>query len=263
MNTKNINFQKQHILLFVLGGFFITNAVVAEFMGVKIFSLEKSLGLSPISLELFGVKNLGLNLTAGVLLWPVVFLMTDIINEYFGKQVVKYLSWFTVGLIFYAFLMIYWAIGLSPNEWWQYESGLISGSDDVITDMDYSYRKIMGQGLWIIVGSMVAFLVGQLVDVIVFQKIRRMTGEHKIWLRATGSTLVSQFIDSFVVLFIAFYIGADWDLVRVLAIGFVNYFYKLVVAVILTPLLYIAHKYIDQYLGNQLAQSLKEQAHAQ
>ncbi|HMP29583.1 MAG TPA: queuosine precursor transporter, partial [Saprospiraceae bacterium] len=209
------------------------------------------------------VKNLGFNLSAGVLLWPVVFLMTDIINEYFGKQVVKYLSWFTVGLILYAFLMIYWAIGLSPNEWWQYESGLISGSDDVITDMDYSYRKIMGQGLWIIVGSMVAFLVGQLVDVIVFQKIRRMTGEHKIWLRATGSTLVSQFIDSFVVLFIAFYIGADWDLVRVLAIGFVNYFYKLVVAVILTPLLYIAHKYIDQYLGNQLAQSLKEQAHAQ
>jgi queuosine precursor transporter len=126
--------------------------------------------------------------------------------------------------------------------------------------MDLSYAKIMGQGLWIILGSMVAFLIGQIIDVFVFHKIKNITGEKQIWLRATGSTLVSQFIDSFVVLFIAFYIGADWDLVRVIAIGIVNYTYKFTVAVLLTPVIYGVHHLIDNYLGEPLATELKEDA---
>ncbi len=66
---------------------------------------------------------------------------------------------------------------------------------------------IFRQGLWIIIGSMVAFLIGQVLDVLVFHRIKKITGEKRIWLRATGSTLVSQLVDSFVVLFIAFYVG--------------------------------------------------------
>ena len=123
--------------------------------------------------------------------------------------------------------------------------------------MDVAFRKIFGQGLWIIFGSMVAFLIGQIVDVITFHRIKKATGEKKVWLRATGSTLVSQFIDSFVVLFIAFYIGADWELVRVLAIGVVNYIYKFGMAIVLTPLIYLAHYIIDQYLGEELANEMK------
>jgi len=106
----------------------------------------------------------------------------------------------------------------------------------------------------------VAFLVGQLVDVTVFQRLKKYTGGDKIWLRATGSTLVSQFIDSFVVLFIAFYIGADWGLVQVLAISLVNYTYKFILAILLTPLIYLAHYWIDSYLGDELAARLKHDA---
>jgi len=109
-------------------------------------------------------------------------------------------------------------------------------------------------------GSLVAFLIGQVVDVTVFHFLRAYTGSSKIWLRATGSTLVSQFIDSFVVLFIAFYIGAGWDLKLVLAIGVVNYFYKFFVAVFLTPLLYVLHYFIDFYLGKELSEQLIEEA---
>ena len=260
MGQTSFKFKREYLLLLVLGGFFITNAIVAEFMGVKVFSLEKTLGFDPLSFTLFGVDGLGLNLSAGVLLWPIVFIITDLVNEYYGRNVVKYLSWFTVGLILYSFVMIYWAIGLSPNDWWQFESGKSDIPGASISDMNRSYKAIMGQGLWIIVGSMVAFLVGQLVDVTVFQKIKKTTGENKIWLRATGSTAVSQFIDSFVVIFIAFYIGADWDLVRVLAIGLVNYCYKLLIAVVLTPLLYILHYFIDEYLGDDIATTLKNNA---
>ena len=252
---------KVNRLFFVLAGIFITNALVAEFMGVKIFSFEESLGFDSMNWTILGVKDLGFNLSAGVLLWPVVFVMTDVINEYFGKRGVKMLSNFTVILILYAFVMINMAISLAPNDWWQSESGMLdTDPSSHLSDMDLAFRKIFGQGLWIIVGSLVAFLVGQIVDVFTFHKIKKITGEKKVWLRATGSTLVSQFIDSFVVLFIAFYIGADWDIVRVLAIGLVNYIYKFALAILLTPIIYLAHHWIDNYLGHTVADRLKAEA---
>lgn len=249
-------------LFIILGGFFIANALLAEFLGIKIFSLEKLLGLAPLSMNIFGVEDLGFNLTAGVLLWPVVFVMTDIINEYFGRKGVRFLSWLVVGLILYAFLMAYLAIQTPPNGWWQSISGMRDTPGESLPDMNLAYRRIFGQGLWIIAGSVIAFLIGQLIDVIVFHRIRKMTGEDKIWLRATGSTLVSQFIDSFIVLIIAFYIGADWDLVRVLAIGIVNYMYKFTMAILLTPAIYLVHHRIDRYLGPTLAAEMKQQAAA-
>lgn len=242
-------------LFYILGSFFIANALLAEFIGVKIFSLETTLGISPANLTILGIENLSFNLTAGVLLWPVVFIMTDVINEYFGKRGVKFLSFTAAGLIAYAFFMVYFAIGLTPSDFWI--NRITSGGD---VNMDLAFNTIFGQGLWIIVGSLVAFLIGQLVDVKVFLYFRAITGSSKIWLRATGSTLVSQFIDSFVVLFIAFYIGAGWEMKLVLAIGIVNYIYKFLIAVLLTPILYLLHFLIDGYLGKELSDKLTSEA---
>jgi uncharacterized integral membrane protein (TIGR00697 family) len=237
-------------LFIFLGGFFIANALLAEFIGIKIFSLEKTFGFAPLSMTLFGVKDLGFNLTAGVLLWPVVFVMTDIINEYYGRKGVRFLSWMAVVLIIYAFLMAFLAIQAPPNDWWQSISGVRDTAANSITDMNLAFQRIFGQGLWIIVGSVVAFLIGQVIDVAVFHKIKSITGEGKIWLRSTGSTVISQFVDSFVVLLIAFWIGSDWDLVRVLAIGVVNYTYKFFMALVLTPVIYGVHGAIERYLGH-------------
>lgn len=252
MNQKSVR------LFYLLGAFFVANALLAEFVGVKIFSLEKTLGIPPFSFSFFGVENLSFNLTAGVLLWPVVFIMTDIINEYFGKKGVRLMSYTAAGLISYAYVMIYFSIAIQPADFW-----IGTGETKGVPDMDAAFRAIFGQGLWIIIGSLIAFLIGQLVDVIVFHILRRKTGEGKIWLRATGSTLVSQLIDSFVVLFVAFYIGADWNLSLVLAIGVMNYLYKFIVAVALTPLLYIIHGVIDRYLGKEESSKLMEQAAAE
>jgi hypothetical protein len=154
--------------------------------------------------------------------------------------------------------MIFTAINLVPNEWWAYESGMLNNdSANHISNMDLAFKSVMGQGLWIIIGSLIAFLIGQIIDVMVFHKIKNMTGEKMIWLRATGSTLVSQFIDSFVVLYIAFYIGNDWPFGRVMAICFVNYAYKFIMAIILTPVIYGAHHLIDNYLGKEEAAKMK------
>ncbi|AFC25945.1 queuosine precursor transporter [Saprospira grandis] len=246
---------KANRLFLVLGGFFIANAIIAEFIGVKIFSLEASGGFDPLGLMILGYE-LNLDLTAGVLLWPVVFIMTDVINEYFGAKGVRFLSQGAVVLILYAFLMVFLSIALVPASWWPGSRAGNGGPED----MQIAFQAIFGQGLWIIVGSLTAFLVGQIVDVIVFQRIKRATGESRIWMRATGSTLVSQLIDSFVVLYIAFGLGADWTFDRIIAVGTVNYIYKFTVAILLTPLLYWMHHIIDNYLGKKLADELKHTA---
>ena len=250
----NILAKKEIKLFLILGGFFIANAIIAEFIGVKIFSLEATLGLAPLSYMLFG-EQMSFNLTAGVILWPVVFIMTDIINEYYGKKGVQFLSYLAVGLVSFAFLVVFAAIHLAPADWW-----IDSASNQGVPNFQLAFTKIFGQGLWIILGSLVAFLIGQMLDVAVFHKLKQITGEQKIWLRATGSTLVSQFVDSFVVLIIAFKLGADWSWALVLAVGFNNYFYKFFLAVVLTPVIYIAHNLIDHYLGKELADQMKQEA---
>ncbi len=242
----------------VLGGIFLTNALLAEIIGVKIFSAEKTLGFDPVNWTFFGEYILDFNLTAGAVIWPVVFITTDIINEYFGKKGVKKISFLTAGLIAYSFVVISVVTILTPADFWLNVNATTPTGESF--DISYAFNTIFRQGLGIIIGSLTAFLLGQLIDVYVFQKLRAITGESKIWLRATGSTLVSQFIDSFVVLGIAFYVFGNWSLNQIIAVGIMNYLYKMVVAIVLTPLLYLGHGIIDRYLGKELAGKMMEEA---
>ena len=267
MKYQDLLEDKATRLFLLLGGFFIGNALVAEFLGVKIFSVEKSLGFLPLDFTLFGKEHLAFNMSAGVLNWPFVFVMTDIINEYFGRKGVRFLSFLTASLIGYAFLMFFLAIHLVPADFWinsHINPNLPLEQQNIIRskvgDYNYAFQLIFGQGLWIIGGSLCAFLLGQLVDVSVFHQIKKRTGEDKIWLRSTGSTLISQLIDSYVVIFIAFYLGADWDIRTILVLGFVAYIYKFTVAILMTPVIYGVHHLIEKYLGKETAERLRENA---
>ena len=246
---------KANRLFIVLAGFFLTNALLAEFVGGKIFSLESTLGIEPVEWSLLGVQG-NLSFTAGVLLWPFVFVMTDIINEYFGVRGVRLISWIAVAFICYAFAAAYAAIALAPAGFW-----VEANRDLGVPDIQRAFALIFGQGLWIIAGSVVAFLIGQLIDVVVFHRIRRATGERLVWLRATGSTAISQLVDSFVVLYIAFVLGPQqWSIAQFLAVGTVNYAYKLAMAIALIPLLYLARRLIKTYLGADEAERLRTEA---
>lgn len=248
--------KRKDIQLFIfLAAFFITNALLAEMIGGKLFSLEKLIGIQPVNWSFFYQENLSFTMTCGVLLWPVVFIFTDIINEYFGLKGVRLLSYLTVGLIIYSFIMIYISMSMPPADFY-----VLSMKEKGVPDMNRAFNAVFGQGLWIIAGSILAFLLGQLIDVFVFQKIKQRTGEKQLWLRATGSTLVSQFIDSFIVLFIAFYVSGKFPFNWVLGVGLVNFIYKGIVAILLTPSLYILHTIIDRFLGEELAHQLKEKA---
>jgi queuosine precursor transporter len=242
-------------LFVVLAAFLVGNAMIAEFVGVKIFALEPTLRLSTFDWNLFGQSG-SLSFTSGVLLWPFVFLMTDVINEYFGRRGVQFISWLTVGLIVYGFLAAYMAISLAPADFW-----ISVNREHGVPDMQAAFASIFGQGMWTIAGSITAFLIGQLIDVAVFHRIRLLTGERWIWLRATGSTAISQLIDSFVVLYIAFVLGPQhWPVPLFLAVGTVNYGYKLLMAFLLIPLIYLARRAIHAYLGHDTAEQLQRAA---
>ena len=249
-------------LFLILSAFFIANTLVAEFIGVKIFSFERSLGVSPVNWTILGGKW-NFDLTAGVLLWPVVFIMTDIINEYYGKRGVQFLSWLGAGLIAYAFFMMYCAIQLVPAAWWP-----ASQTGRGVADMNLAFNGIFGQGLGIIIGSLSAFLLSQILDVFIFHEIKKRTGERWLWLRSTGSTVFSQLIDTFAVTSIAFYFypmlvsgnGEPWHVRQLLTVCAGGYLYKFCVALLMTPVIYLVHGLIERYLGHELATEMRKQA---
>ena len=233
--------------------FFCCNALIAEAIGTKLFSLEKIFGADPVDFTLFGQSGLSFTLTCGVLLWPLEFVITDIVNEYYGPKAVRRISFTAVILIAYAFLMYFLAIRIPPSDVW-----LGSSSKQGVANIQTSFSAIFGQNNRIIIGSIVAFLVSQIVDVTVFHKIKKMTGDKHLWLRATGSTLVSQIVDSYIVLFIAFSGIFSWQLI--LAVGLMNYIYKFTMAIVLTPLIYLVEKRIEKYVGHDTAKKMKRAA---
>ena len=134
MTSKNLFGSKKTNLFVVLSGIFLTNAILAQLIGVKIFSLEQTIGLAPANLKLLDDFVLDFNLTAGVLIWPVVFITTDIINEYFGKEGVKKISYLTVYFIIYIFIIISVITILSPGQFLSYKNPLLySAASSIIS----------------------------------------------------------------------------------------------------------------------------------
>jgi len=208
----------------ILAGIFITNAVVAELIGGKLINV------------------VSVPMSVGILPWPVVFITTDLINEYFGEKGVRRLSYITAGLIAYCFFMLWLALSIPA----------VKG----MGVQDTQFDAVFGQGMWIIVGSITAFLVSQLIDVTLFHWVKRKTGNKYIWLRSTGSTVISQFFDSFIVLGIAFWATGQMDTKTYIASGFTGYFVKLIIAIVLTPLIYLGHFLIDKYIYNDKSNTL-------
>jgi len=251
----NIIKDKGTRLFLILGGFFVANTLMAEVIGVKLFSLEKTLHLEPANMTLLGESVLGFTLTVGVLIWPVVFIMTDLINEYYGVKGVRFLSILTSIIIIFAFLVFYGAIHLAPDNYW-----IGSQKENGVPDMQAAFAQVLGRGMNIIFASLTAFLVGQLSDATFFKKIKPITGEKGIWMRATVSTLVSQLIDTICVSYIYLYFSLGFSFPRVTAIALTGYVYKFSVAILCTPIIYLIHHLIEEYLGKSKAAEMKKAA---
>lgn len=211
-------FQSRKGLVYVvLAGIFITNALVAELLGGKLIDVGPAV------------------MSIGILPWPIVFVTTDLINEYFGEKGVRKLSVITACLIAYTFIVLFFAMQIP--------------SSDVSTISTSQFNVVFGQSQLIIVGSITAFLVSQLIDVSVFHFFKRKTGERKIWLRSTGSTVISQLFDSFIVLGIAFWLPGIMDTKTFFLSAMTGYSVKLAIAVLMTPMIYLGHSIIEKYIA--------------
>ena len=241
--------KKSHLYL-LLSVFFVGNAFLAELTGAKIFSVGELLA------PLFGPGStppqwlMSMNMSIGVLIWPLVFITSDIMNEYFGRNGVRKISFLTAILIAYALLFLLLANAMPPAAFWMENNQ--TAPDGNPFDINFAYQKVLGQGVNIIIGSITAFLVSQLTDAYTFQFIKKITNHRYLWLRTTGSTVISQVIDSFLIVYVAFYLLGNWTITEVLQVATLQYFYKVGIAIILTPLIYIIHWLIDRYLESSI-----------
>jgi uncharacterized integral membrane protein (TIGR00697 family) len=207
---------KKDTVYVVLAGIFITNAVVAELIGGKLIDVGPAV------------------MSIGILPWPIVFVTTDLINEYFGEKGVRKLSLITASLIAYTFIVLSLAMKIPST-----------GISSVSTSQ---FNAVFGQSQLIIVGSIIAFLASQLIDVSIFHFVKKRTGDKMIWLRSTGSTVISQLFDSFIVLGIAFWLPGIMDTKTFLLSALTGYTVKLVIAILMTPLIYLGHYFIEKYI---------------
>jgi len=219
-------------LFTILAGFFLTALLLAETTGGKLIQVGFA-------------DDLIFTLTMGVIPFPVTFIVTDIINEYYGRRGIRFITILGMLMVLFALILL------------QIEMAIPAAAISPVSNE--AFNTVFGVSTRIIVGSLTAYLIGQFVDIYVFHYLRRRTGARLLWLRATGSTVVSQFIDSFVVLFIAFL--GPLSAMQIVGIGMTNYIYKFIVAVGITPILYLVHAGVDRYLGHELAASMAAEAH--
>ncbi|MBL7883108.1 MAG: queuosine precursor transporter [Bacteroidia bacterium] len=220
---------KREFVFIILAGVFITNAIVAELIGGKLIQI------GPFVMSI------------GIIPWPIVFLTTDLINEYYGKSGVKKLSLITAALIAYAFVILFFSI-------------IVPAAQGISAVTDEQFTAVFGQSMWIIVASIIAFLVSQLIDVSIFWLLRNKTGGKMIWLRSTGSTVISQLVDTFIVLGIAFWLPGKMSTSTFINAALTGYTFKLIIAVALTPLIYLGHSLIDNYFGDEDAHLIIKEA---
>lgn len=184
----------------------------------------------------FHVLNIGsfsLNASVAIFIIPVLFSINDIITEVFGKERARSVvrSGFFMILSLLVFSVI--ATSLPPSA--------------RFLETESAYDTVFGTSIRIAVASLVAFATSELLDIYIFYKIRQKLGERALWFRNNVSNFISQFIDSFVFIFLAFYafdksFGGNW----VFLIGLIlpYWFLKCFMSVIETPFVYIGVKWL-------------------
>jgi uncharacterized integral membrane protein (TIGR00697 family) len=204
--------RKQRLFVY-LTGIFVAALLVSDLIGGKFFRVA------------------GLDFSVGLIPFPLTFLLTDIVNEFYGTEGARRLTYVGLMTAVFVFAVINLAIYLPTSP----ESPL---AGDV-------FQKVIGSSVRLYIASLVAYLVGQLLDISIFFLVRRVTGERFLWLRSTGSTIVSQAIDSLTVSFV--FLSGSKSIVYILQTARNGYLVKLALAVGLTPVIYLGHGILHRH----------------
>lgn len=217
-----------------LSAFFVTALLLANITGVKLFRLE---------LDVLG-RTVPVDHTAGMLSFPITFLLTDLLNEFYGRRGAR-------RVVCIAFVMGAVAFGLI---WISRQLPVLEAPGTATYE---AYENIFGAAALMYIASLAAFLIGSMLDIFLFGVFKRTTGNRLIWLRATGSTVISQLFDSLLVAVLFFTVlqgftgGTAMGMAEAAQIGMTGYVLKFVLAVALTPLIYLGRWMIREYVGLQ------------
>ena len=197
---------RRQLLYLWLAGIFVAALIVADLIGGRFFRVGS------------------VDLSVGLLAFPLTFVLTDVVNEFYGTSGARRLTYLGLGASVFVFIIISVALAVPPSP---------------IGVPNETFRSVIGVSRRLFVASLAAYLIGQLADITVFGAFRRLTRHRLLWLRATGSTVISQIIDTTVVTF-GLMVGQQptGTIVRVVIH---SYLIKLVFAVGLTPLIYAIH----------------------
>lgn len=216
-----------------ISGVFITCLLMANVLGVKLFTFTIAIGDWRIPVEH----------TAGMLPFPITFLLTDLLNEYYGKKAARRVAWIAFAMAGLAFLLIWGARRLPILEG-------IPGTADA-----GSFEAIFGASSLMYIASIIAFLIGSMLDIAIFGFFKRATKGRMVWLRATGSTVISQIFDSFIVTALAFSVipallgNSAWTIKQVLETAATGYVLKFCIAIAMTPIIYLGRWLIREWFG--------------
>ena len=208
-------------LFLFLTGVFVTALVVGDILGGKLTEVS------------------GQVISVGMIPFPITFVLTDILNEFYGKRAARLVTVVGFFMAIFAYLTIYvawlmpWAAVTRAQGW----TGMHAAAFD----------NVFNGSQRILLGSMAAYVVSQFLDIGVFHALKRMSKNRWLWLRATGSTVVSQLVDTAVIQFIAWTGILPFGTIVRLAIT--SYFVKVIVAVALTPAIYGGHAFVERALG--------------
>eukprot|EP01038_Epipyxis_sp_PR26KG_P006469 gene6469-8898_t len=223
----------QQFVYVVMTSIFVTCLIVADVIGVKIFELKlpfKILGHSSVEH------------TCGMLTFPITFLLGDVINEYYGAKATKNTVYIGLAMS----VLVFFVMNLAQ---------ILPYLDKPFNVTPAAFNMVFGSAKLMYVASCTAYLIGQLLDIWLFGVIKKVTKGRFLWLRATGSTLISQFIDSFVVSYIAFSFGKSVTnqipatLPEVFNIAITGYGLKFVISAMITPILYFIRNILHNKFG--------------
>ncbi len=217
---------RSQLVFLWMTGVFLTCLVVANLIGSYLFSFTL-----PFDTPLGSVVLL----SAGIIPFPVTFILTDLLNEFYGKQAARFVTMvgFAMSILVFVFLAVGEKLPVDPQS--------------PFKQAEYLHFSGMYTGMF--VASLTAYLVGQLLDIQVFHIFRTWTKHRYLWLRAQGSTVISQMFDSLIVTFVAFWDDLPASALWQLAAG--NYTWKFLIVVLITPLLYIGHAVLRRSIGWQ------------
>lgn len=202
-------------LYLVLVSTFVTCLLVADIVAGKYFQVGS------------------LEMSVGTVTFPFAFLLTDVVNEYYGRDGARTMTAIGMAMLVVAFALITMSrlLPVSPGSYVGQEA----------------FDQVFGMSLRLFAASLTAYLVSQLVDIHTFHVFKAVTRSKHLWLRAIGSTALSQIVDTVAVNFGA--LVGNRQLGEIASITAASYAYKLVVAVLLTPLCYVAHEVITRRMG--------------